>query len=60
MFVLLCITFCPFEFCSHLDEAERADYFAFIVFWMSCLCKCSLTLLHGAMGWSAVCDHGLS
>ena len=27
---------------------------------MSCYCKCSLALPHGAMGWSAVCDCGIS
>ena len=29
-------------------------YFSFIVLQMYCYCKCSVTLLHGAMGWSAV------
>ena len=50
VFVLLCITFCPFQFCNYLDEEERADYFAFIVFLMSCYCKCSVALPHGAVG----------
>ena len=27
---------------------------------MYCYCKCSLALLHGAVGWSAVCDCGIS
>ena len=38
------------------DEEERAGCFAFIVFWMSCYCKCPVVLPHGAVGWSAVCD----
>ena len=35
-------------------------YFVSIVFLMSCYCKCSLALPHSAMGWSAVCDCGIS
>ena len=35
-FVLLCITLCPFWFCNHLEEEERAGCFAFIVLRMSC------------------------
>ena len=27
---------------------------------MSCYCKCSVTLPHGAVGWSAVYDCGIS
>ena len=34
--------------------------FAFIVLGMSCYCKCSVTLPHSAMGWSALCDCGIS
>ena len=47
-------------FSNHLDEEERAGCFALIVFWMSCYCKCSVPLPHGAVGWSAVCDCGIS
>ena len=57
---LLCITFCTFLFCNRLDEEEGDDYFAFNVFSMSCYCECSLALPHGAVGWSAVCDCGIS
>ena len=35
-------------------------HFAFIVLRMSCYCKCSVTLPHGAVGWSAVCVCGIS
>ena len=56
VFVLLCITFSPFKFCNHLEEEERACCFALVVLRMSCYCKFSVTLLHGAVGWSAVCD----
>ena len=27
VFVLLCITLCPFQFCNHLDEEDRAGCF---------------------------------
>ena len=60
VFVLLCITLCPFFFCIHLEEDERAGCFAFIVLLMFSYCKCSVTLPHGAFGWSAVCDCGIS
>ena len=38
---------------------ERAGCLAFIIFRMSCYCKCSVALPHGAVGWSAVCDCGI-
>ena len=44
----------------HLAEKERADCFALIVFLLSCCCKCSVALPHGAVGRSAVCDCGFS
>ena len=51
---------CPFWVCIHLDNEEGAGCFAFIVFLMSIYCKCSVALPHGAVGWSAVCDFGIS
>ena len=60
VFVLLCITLCPFWFCNHLEEEERAVCFAFIVLRMCCYCKCSVTLPNGAVDWSAVCGYGIS
>ena len=48
----------PFQFRNHLDGEERADYFALIVFLT--FCDCSVALPHGAKGWSAVCDCGIS
>ena len=32
VFVLLCITLCPFWFRNHLEEEERAGSFDFIIF----------------------------
>ena len=34
--------------------------FAFIVVWMSSYFKCPVAFSHGAVGWSAVCDCGIS
>ena len=36
VFVLLCITVCPFYFCNRLEEEEHAGCFAFVVLPMSC------------------------
>ena len=47
-------------FCNHLEEEGKADCFAFIVLQMYCYNKCSVALHHGAVGWSAVCDCGIS
>ena len=57
---LFCITLCSFQFCNYLEEEERAGCSAFIVLRMSCYCKCFVALPHGAMGWSEVCDCGIS
>ena len=48
-----------FLVCHHLDEEERAGCFVFIVFWMSCYCKCHVALPHSVVGWTAVCDSGI-
>ena len=45
---------------DHLAGEERADCFIFVVFWMSCRCYHSSVLLRCAMGWSVVCDCGIS
>ena len=47
-------------FCNHLEEEEKAGYFAFIVLKMFCSYKSSVALPHGAVGWSAVCVCGIS
>ena len=46
-------------FCNQLDEVERAGCSTLFVFLMSCDCKCSVSLPHGAQGWSAVCASGI-
>ena len=42
------------------DEEEKAGRFACIVFLMSFCCYCSVGLPNGVMGWSAVCEYGIS
>ena len=44
---------------TNVDE-ERADGFSLIVYFMSCDCLCSVALPRGSVGWSAVCDCGIS
>ena len=34
VFVLLCIALCPFYFCNHLEEEEKASCFAGVVLQM--------------------------
>ena len=41
-------------------RCSTAGCFTFVVFWISCRCYCSLTLPHSAVGWSEVCDSGIS
>ena len=60
VFVLLCITLCPLQFCNHLEEEEKAGCFAFIVLRMPCYCELSVTLPHGAVGWFTLCYRGIS
>ena len=60
VFVLLCITLCPFKLNNHIEEEERASYFAFIVLRMPYYCKCCMTLPRGAVGRSSVLDCGIS
>ena len=53
-------TLCLFKLCYHFDEKERTGCLVFIVFRMYCYCKWYMGLPHGAVGWSAVCDCGIS
>ena len=41
-------------------KRKRAGCFAFIVLRMSCYCKCFVALPPDGVGWSAVCDCGIS
>ena len=56
---VLCLSlFCYALLCVHSslhhEKKDRAGCFAFNVLQMSCYCKCSVALPHGAVGWSAV------
>ena len=59
---VLCLSlFCyTFQFCNRLEEEKKADCFPIIVLQMYCYYKCSVALPHGVVGWSAVCDCGIS
>ena len=48
------------SFAINMAEEERAGCNTFIVFLTSCDCCCSLPLLYGAVGLSAVYDCGIS
>ena len=43
-----------------VGEEERARCSTLIAFLMSCDCLCSVALPHVVVGWSAVCDCGIS
>ena len=55
-----CFVIKYFVFCNHLDGEEKAGCFTLSVFLVSCDSKCSVALPHGVMGYSAVCDCGIS
>ena len=58
---LVCITLCHFYFCNHLDEEER-ELVALLLLSFGCFfySNCPAALPHGAVGWSAVFDCGIS
>ena len=58
----LCLSlFCYALLCVHSSFAEEAIFcFAIIVLQIYCFYKFSVALARGAVGWSAVCDCGIS
>ena len=46
--------------CNYLEKEKKASCLAFIVLQVYCFYKCSVVLPHGAVGWSAACDCGIS
>ena len=56
-FVLLCVLS---SFAIILKRKRELVALLFIVLRMSCYCECYVTLPHGTVGWSAVCDCGIS
>ena len=63
---VLCVSlFCYAFLCVHSSfeiilKRKKAGCFAIIFLYMYCYYKFSVTLPHGAVGWSAVCDCGIS
>ena len=58
--VLLFSTLSPSCFCNPLDWEERAGCFALTVTLMSYVSQCSVAIPRVAVGWSDVCDCGIS
>ena len=58
--VLFFSALCPFSFESILMGEERAGCFTLFFSLVSCDCKCSMALPHGAIDCSAVCDCSIS
>ena len=56
VFVLVCITLCPFKFCNPLDE--ESCLLCFYCLLDVLLCKCPVVLC--VVVWTAVCDCGIS
>ena len=60
-----CLSFSIYYFESILvlqsSSRERESWLlSFVVSRMSCYCECSVALARGAVGWSFVCDCGIS
>ena len=45
---------------KRFDRGGGGGCLTFVVLRMFRCCKCSVTLPRGAVGWSAVCDSGIS
>ena len=51
---------CEGKILYYPDGNESVGCFVLTVFLMSCSRQCSVAHPHGAVGWSAVCDCGIS
>ena len=57
--VCLCfVCICVYSSFAVIFEGKK-ELIAFLVLRVSCYCKCSVILPHGAVGWSALCDCGI-
>ena len=60
----VCLPFVIVVFPDHTHllilQSSCRGCFALIIFLMSFYCKCYVAIPHGAVGWSAVCDCGIS
>ena len=59
VFVLVNITLSVSSFAIIFTRKRELVAF-FVVLRMSCYCECSVALPHVAVGWSSVCDCGIS
>ena len=58
--MLCCALLCCLSVSFSFDWEERADCFTLFVFMVSCDCYCSVALPHVVVGWSVMCDYGIS
>ena len=58
--VLLFSSLCPSSFAFILKGKRELVALLLTVFLMYCDSLCSVALPHGAVGWSAMCDCGIS
>ena len=55
-----CINYTHLLFAISLIRKRELVALLLLYFWMSCYCKYSVALSHSAVGWSTVCDCGIS
>ena len=60
VFVFIMHFFVSILVCNHLEENEKTGCFSIIVVQINCYYKWHVALPHGAVGWSAVCECGIS
>ena len=58
--MFFCVLLCVLSSFAIILMGKTEACFALFVFLASCGCYCSAALPHGAVGWSAVCDCGIS
>ena len=60
-FVVYClVSFLDLQSSLWRRERETVGCFTLFVDLVSCGCSCSVAPTHGVVGWSAVCDCGIS
>ena len=60
VFVLSIYYFESFLVLQSSSRGRESWLLSFNVLRMSCCCECSVTLSRGTMGWSSVCNCGIS
>ena len=59
-FLFCFVVLCVLSSFAIIVMGKREKVALLLSFCMSCRCYCSLTLPRGVMGWSVVCDYGIS